>query len=63
MRIGLPKGFALAFSRLLTKDALEAYAIEPRTPETTTPTTLREWASSTLLPALIASGAQVAGSH
>ena len=50
-RVGLPEGFALAFSRLLTKDALEAYSIEPRMPDTTTPTTLREWASSTLRPA------------
>lgn len=51
-RVGFPEGFALAFSRLLTKEALEAYAIEPRTPETTTPTTLREWAGDTLRPAL-----------
>jgi uncharacterized protein YbjT (DUF2867 family) len=50
-RVGLPDGFARAYARLLTKEALEAYAIEPRTPETTTPTTLREWATSFLLPA------------
>ena len=61
MRVGLPAGFALAFSRLLTKDALEAYAIEPRTPETTTPTTLRDWASSTLLPAFEAFEKRAAG--
>ena len=51
-RVGLPEGFARAYASLLTKEALEAYAIEPRTPATTTPTTLREWATSTLLPAL-----------
>jgi uncharacterized protein YbjT (DUF2867 family) len=50
-RVGLPEGFASAFARLLTADALKAYAIEPRTPETTTPTTLRRWAGQTLLPA------------
>lgn len=53
-RAGLPDGFARAYARLLTKDALEAYAMEPRTPETTTPTTLRDWATSTLLPAYLA---------
>ena len=52
MRAGFPEGFAAAFSKLLTKEALEAYAIEPRTPETTTPTTLRDWAVTTLVPAL-----------
>ena len=50
-RVGFPDGFARALARLLTKEALEAYNIEPRTRETTTATTLREWASSTLLPA------------
>lgn len=49
-RLGLPEGFASAFARLLTKDALHAYDIEPRTPETTTQTTLRDWAGQTLLP-------------
>ena len=53
-RVGLPDGFARAFARLLTKEALEAYAIEPRTPETTTATTLREWAGTALLPAFTA---------
>ena len=50
-RVGLPDGFARAFARLLTKEALEAYALEPRTLETTTPTTLREWTEETLRPA------------
>ncbi len=50
-RAGTTDGFAQAYSRLLTKDALKAYDIEPRTPATTTPTTLREWATSNLLPA------------
>lgn len=50
-RVGLPEGFASAFARLLTKDALHAYDIEPRTLETTTPTTLHDWAGQTLLPA------------
>ena len=58
--VGLPEGFALAFSRLLTKNALETYAIEPRTPDTTTSTTLREWARSTLLPAFKAFEKRVA---
>jgi hypothetical protein len=49
-RVGQPDGFASAYARPLTKDALESYAIEPRTAETTTPTTLREWATSTFLP-------------
>jgi len=51
VRAGQTEGFAKAYARLLTKDALSAYAIEPRTPETTTPTTLRQWASEVLLPA------------
>lgn len=55
-RVGYSNGFARAYARLLTKDALEAYAIEPRTLETTTPTTLSEWARSTLLPVFNASG-------
>ncbi|MGU3432585.1 NmrA family NAD(P)-binding protein [Actinomycetes bacterium M1A6_2h] len=50
-RVGLPEGFAVAFTRLLSEDALRAYDIEPRTSETTTPTTLRDWAGATLLPA------------
>ena len=50
-RVGLPDGFARAYARLLTADALRAYSIEPRTAETTTPTTLAEWATTTLLPA------------
>ena len=50
-RAGLSEGFARTYARLLTKEAIEAYAIEPRTPETTTPTTLRDWATATLLPA------------
>jgi uncharacterized protein YbjT (DUF2867 family) len=50
-RVGLPDGFAHAFARLLTADALRAYDIEPRTPETTTSTSLRDWAGETLLPA------------
>ena len=49
---GTTEGFAQAYSRLLTADALRAYDIEPRTPNTTTPTTLREWATLHLLPAL-----------
>ena len=50
-RVGLPEGFARAYARLLTAEALRAYSIEPRTAETTTPTTLAEWATTTLLPA------------
>ena len=50
-RAGLSEGFALTYARLLTKEGIEAYAIEPRTPETTTPTTLREWAAAALVPA------------
>lgn len=50
-RAGLSEGFARTYARILTKEAIEAYAIEPRTPETTTPTTLREWATAALLPA------------
>jgi uncharacterized protein YbjT (DUF2867 family) len=51
VRAGLPLGFAQAYARLLTKEALMAYGLEPRSAETTTTTTLREWASNTLLPA------------
>lgn len=50
-RVGLPDGFARAYTNLLTGAALKAYDIEPRTPETTTSTTLTVWATSTLLPA------------
>ena len=50
-RVGLPDGFARAYARLLTREALEAYAIEPRTAETTTPTTLDAWTRAVLLPA------------
>ena len=50
-RVGTTDGFALAYSRLSTRDALKAYDIEPRTLATTTPTTLRKWATATLLPA------------
>ena len=50
-RVGLPDGFARAYASLLTSAALKAYDIEPRTPETTTPTTLAEWATAVLLPA------------
>lgn len=50
-RLGLSDGFVRAYARLLTKEALEAYELEPRTPETTTPTTLQEWARTILLPA------------
>lgn len=48
---GLPEGFAAAYAQLLTPEALNAYDIEPRTPETTTTTTLKEWAQTSLLPA------------
>ena len=58
-RVGLPDGFARAYARLLTKEALEAYCIEPRTPETTTATTLEEWARSVMLPAYQARTAAV----
>lgn len=47
-RVGLPDGFARAYAALLTSAALKAYDIEPRTPETTTPTTLAEWATAIL---------------
>lgn len=50
-RAGTSAGFANAYARLLTSEALKAYEIEPRTLETTTPTSLRDWATSALLPA------------
>lgn len=50
-RAGLPEGFARAYARLLTKAALSAYGLEPRTSDSTTKTTLREWATQNLLPA------------
>ena len=49
---GFPDGYAQAFAKLLTVDALRAYDLEPRTPETTTPTTLAEWSATSLRPAL-----------
>jgi uncharacterized protein YbjT (DUF2867 family) len=50
-KVGLSEGFARTYSRLLTREAIRAYDIEPRSAETTTPTTLAEWTRSTLLPA------------
>jgi len=55
-RVGMPEGFARAYARLLTKEALLAYRLEPRTAETTTPTTLKTWAQTTFLPAFKAAG-------
>ncbi|WP_238542242.1 NmrA family NAD(P)-binding protein [Sphingomonas sp. PAMC 26621] len=49
--VGLREGFALAYARLLTEEALKGYAIEPRTADTTTGTTLDEWARTVLRPA------------
>ena len=49
---GFPDGYAQAFAKLLTADALRAYDLEPRTPETTTPTTLAEWSATELRPSL-----------
>ena len=51
-RVGMTVGFVRAYARLLTREALLAYDMEPRTAETTTPTTLRAWATAALLPAL-----------
>lgn len=50
-RAGMPDGFARAYARLLTADALREYDREPRTPETTTPTALGAWARDVLFPA------------
>ena len=58
VRAGMPEGFAMAYSRLLTAEALKAYDIEPRTPETTTATTLRDWAVRVLRPTVEAQEAK-----
>lgn len=53
-RAGTSNGFAHAYARLLTREALQAYDLEPRTPETTTPTSLHDWATEVLRPAFTA---------
>ncbi len=52
LQMGASPDFAAHYVQMLTAFDSGIYAAEPRTPETTTPTTLLQWATETLKPLL-----------
>ncbi len=55
MQHGSSEAFAQSLVDMFTEVGQGLYAAEPRTPETSTPTTFRRWCDEVLRPALAAS--------